>query len=202
MLLSKKITLTAGTVTVVSLFVATVCASRFRQVAGPALGIEIALAKPFYIPAATSNRRMSAVVRTPVAKEYSGGEITAIRLAPVMEGDKVKVTVYALLGDADDIKNITSCKDWDSLQAIKVGTYTAGLDEEVSVSKLRDYGISFETGDLKFHVVPRKVFPQNGGGECGCAGCGTLQCCPNSGKCMSCGGCGQACCNSEASLEP
>jgi hypothetical protein len=203
MLLSKKVTITVTAVTFLSLLVATTYASRFRQsaVPPPALGIEISLAKPFYIPAATSNtsKKMSAVVRTLVGEVDSGREITAVKLAPVMEGDKVKVTVYALLGDADDIRNIKSCKDWDSLKSVDVGTYTVGLDEEVSITKLRDYGIRFENGDLTFRVVPKKVFPQHspldGGGDCGCASCGGLQCCPNPGYCIGCGECGQACCN-------
>lgn len=201
MLLSKKVVVTAIAVTIISILVATTYASRFRQsaVPAPALGIEIALAKPFYIPAATSTKRMSAVVRTPIVEGGSGQEITAVKLAPVMEGDKVKVTVYALMGDANDIKNITSCKDWDSIKSVTVDTYTVGLDEEVSITKLRDYGIRFENGDLKFRVVPKKVFTQyspfEGGGGCDCASCGALQCCPNPGYCIGCGSCGQACCS-------
>lgn len=206
MFVSKKVALTLMGIAAISasLFVATVYGSRFEQSAAPALGIEIALAKPFYVPAATDTKGMSAVVRAPINGEYSGREITAVKLVPVMEKDKVKVTVYALIGDQNDIKEITSCKDWDLLESIKIDTYIAGLDEEVSISKLRDYGVRYESGDLKFRIVPKKVFPQypqmprspSGGGGCGCASCGTLQCCPNPGSCIGCGTCGQACCNS------
>jgi hypothetical protein len=201
-LLSKKVVLTAVAVTSALLTVATTYASLLQKSAAPALGIEIALAKPFYIPAATGNRKMSAVVRAPVTEEYSGREVTAVKLAPVMEGDKVRVTVYALIGDVTDIKNIISCKDWDLLESKTVDTFLAGLDEEISIKKLRDYGVKFETGDLTFRIVPKKVFPQmplhgGGGDECECASCGTLQCCPNPGNCIGCGSCGQACCNSQ-----
>ena len=201
MLLSKKVTLIAIAVCI-SLLVATTYASRFQHSAALPLGIEIALAKPFYIPAATSSRKMSAVVRPLAAEEYSGHEIAAVKLSPVMEGNKVKVTVYALIGDESDIENVKSCKDWDSFESVTVGTYVAGLDEEVSVTKLRNFGVNFETGDLKFRIVPKKTFQQmdiplgsDDSGDCGCASCGTLQCCPNPGYCIGCGVCGRACCN-------
>jgi hypothetical protein len=197
MLLSKKFVFTAIAVTALSLLAATTYASRSLLMAAPPLAIEIALAKPFYLPAATGDRRMSAVVRAPIADEDSGQEITAIKLSPVMDGDKVKVTVYALIGDVSDIKTIKNCKDWDALETIIIGTYTAGLDEEISITKLRDFGIRFETGDLKFRVVPKRQIrmPLDGPGDtCGCASCGTLECCPNPAHCIGCAECGQACC--------
>lgn len=201
MLLSKKVALTAIALTFASFLVATTYASMSQKPSPPALGVEIALAKPFYIPAATGSRKMSAVVRAPVSQEYSGREITAVKLSPVMEGDKVRVTISALIGDVADIKNITSCKEWDALESVTVDTYLAGLDEEISVKKLRDYGVNFESGDLTFRIVPKKVFPQipfyntDGDDECECGSCGNLQCCPNPGYCIGCGvSCGQVCC--------
>ncbi|MDQ3802542.1 MAG: hypothetical protein M3416_01610 [Acidobacteriota bacterium] len=196
MLLSKRATLTTVTVTFLSLLVVSAYAMHTPRLEEPTLGIELALKKPFYIPASRGDGGMSAVVRTTLTESDSEREvISAVKLTPVMEGDEVKVTVFALIGDAS---NIIKCRDWDSLKSIKIETYVAGLDEEVSISKLGDYGVNFEDGVLKFRVVPRKVFPQWGGwaGEgCGCASCGTLQCCPNPGYCINCGKCGFVCCN-------
>lgn len=199
MFLSKMPTRVAVALASFSLLVISTYAARVHWSTPPALGIEIALKKPFYIPAATDDKGMSAVVRTPVVDIIPGRElISAVKLVPVMEGNKVKVTVSVVIGDTSNIK---TCKDWDSLKSIPIGTYTAGLDDEVSIVKLRDYGVKFESGDLKFRIVPKKTFALSpvmnkplGSGDCGCASCGTLQCCPNPGFCLGCGECGSACC--------
>jgi hypothetical protein len=199
MVISKKAILTAVIFTAFSLLVISAYANRTPRYDESGLGIEIALKKPFYIPAASPGARgMSAVVRTPLAENVSEHEaISAVKLVPVMDGEKVKVTVFGLIGDAS---NITTCRQWNSLKPIEIATYVASLDEEVSVQDLRSHGVSFENGDLKFRVVPKKIFPlmpQFGaeGGGCGCAGCDRLQCCPNPGQCISCGACGSACCS-------
>ncbi len=196
MLLSKKLFLAALAVTSLSVLAVSAYSARSPRPEATPLGIEIALAKPFYIPAATGDKRMSAVVRTRLDEADAGREaVSAVKLVPVMDGDKVKVTVFALIGDAS---NVTTCKGWDDLKSVEVDTLVAGLDEEVSVTKLRARGVKFENGDLKFHVVPVKTFPlslpMNAPG-CGCASCGSLQCCPNSGYCIGCSDCGYACCN-------
>lgn len=199
MMISKKALLTALAFIAPSLLVISAYANRTPQPNEVALGIEIALKKPFYIPAASPGARgMSAVVRTPLAENVSEHEaISAIKLVPIMDGEKVKVTVIGLIGDAS---NITSCSQWSSLKPIEIATYVASLDEEVSIQDLRSHGVYFENGDLKFRVVPKKIFPQMpqtqyGTDGCGCAGCGRLQCCPNLHECMDCSTCGQACCN-------
>lgn len=194
MLLLTRTALTTVAVTFLALLIVSAYAAEVKRSDEYALGIEIALSKPFYIPASTGNGGMSAVVRTRLADNESDDEaISAVKLVPVVEGDKVKVTVSALVGDTHGIK---TCKEWDSLKSISIDTVVAGLDEEVSIRKLSDYGVKFEKGDLKFRVVLKKVFkptpPLQAG--CGCADCGGLQCCPNWGFCLGCGGCGSACC--------
>jgi hypothetical protein len=167
-----------------------------------ALGIEIALAKPFYVPAATGTKITSVVVRVPLAEGADPQkEVSAIKLEPKMDHGKVSVEVFALRGNADNIK---TCREWDSLQATAVGTYVASLDEEVSLTKLREYGVNMGKDPLTFRVVPKRTLsplPTQDGfgplsGGCGCASCGGLICCPNGGHCLGCGSCGSACCNS------
>jgi len=194
---SKKICLTALTVLAFSLLLVPSSVGWSGRRAAPQLGIEIALKKPFYVAAALPGKSVSVVVTTPPSEgNYEDEPISAVKLVPLMEGDKVKVTVFGLIGEAGNIK---TCKEWNALKSIKIGSFVAGLDEEVTISQLRYYGVSFETGDLKFRVVPKKAFPRDleaAGGECGCGSCGGLQCCPNPGYCINCGECGRVCCGS------
>lgn len=197
MFISRKLCLTAVTVFALSLLVVPASAGRSGRRAAPQLGIEIALKKLFYVPAALAGKSVSVVVKTPPLEgNYEHEPISAVKLVPLMEGDKVKVTVFGLIGEAGNIK---TCKEWNALKSIKIGSFVAGLGEEVTISQLRDYGVSFETGDLKFRVVPKKVFRQldweASGGRCDCGSCGGLQCCPNPGFCIGCGECGSVCCS-------
>jgi hypothetical protein len=195
MVVSRKIYLTAIAITALSLLAISAYAARPSRRTAPQLGIEIALKKPFYMPAAVNGKSVSAVVKPSASEGNSEHEpISGVKLVTLMEGDKVRVTVFALIGEAGNIK---TCKEWDALKSIKIGSFVAGLDEEVSISQLRNYGVSFETGNLKFRVVPKRVFPQLDQGieGCGCASCGGLQCCPNPGYCIKCGSCATVCCN-------
>ena len=196
---AKKACLAGLVVASLSLLIGSASALRAAPARESSLGIEIALKKPFYIPAATTSREISAVV--PVEEGAAQRGISAVRLVPVMVGDKVKVTVFPLSGDAS---NITKCEEVKALKSEKVATYTAGLDEEITISKLSESGVLFDGKPLTFRIVPRKVFPQhelpvgNGsgyGGVCECSSCGTSQCCPNQGHCVRCGSCAYVCCN-------
>lgn len=199
MRISKRTILIAIGALLVSLLVVAAYARKPRRVMAPPLGIEIALSKPFYVPAAAGGKTTMIVIRVPVADGASQGQdaISAIKLEPKMEGDKVKVSVFALIGEANNIK---TCRDWDALKSTPVGTYVAGLDEEVSLVKLRDFGVSMGNDPLTFRVVPRRILsplPQDQGkeGGCDCASCGGLICCPNPGYCIGCGSCGSVCCS-------
>jgi hypothetical protein len=119
-----------------------------------------------------------------------------VKLEPKMENGKVRVAVFALKGNAENIK---TCREWDALQAIQVGTYLAGLDEEVSLTKLEEYGVNLGKDPLSFRVVLKRTLsplpPNLPGGGCGCASCGGLICCPNPGYCLNCDSCGSVCCS-------
>lgn len=163
------------------------------------LAIEIALSKPFYVPAATADKNTKIVIRVPISygSDDGAGPVSAIRLEPKMEGDKVRVTVYALVGEPDDIR---TCRDWDGLKSMPVGAYLAGLNDEVSLVKLRDLGVSMGNDPLTFRVVPKRALsplPQDVimGGDCECATCGGTICCANPGMCLGCGSCGFVCCS-------
>lgn len=182
-----------------SLLLVAAYAKETRQLKSVPLGIEIALKKPFYVPAGKTTK---IIIRVPIMDGNNQGEdqVSAIRLEPRMEGDKVKVNVFTLVGEAD--KNIKTCRDWDALKSNFVGSYVAGVDEEVSLVKLQDLGVRMGSEPLTFRVVPRRTLsplpPQHeplGGDGCECGSCGGLICCPNGGQCIGCGSCGQVCCS-------
>ena len=118
------------------------------------LAIEFAMSKLFYVPASSASEKAKCIViRVPTEKQTErSNAVSAIRLEARMEGDKVRVAVYALRGDADNI----TFKDWDALKSNLVGTYLVGLDETVQVVKLKDYGGVVGDAPLTFRVVPRK----------------------------------------------
>jgi hypothetical protein len=195
--LLKRFLLISTVAIALSLTLVAVYAGRAEPLTTPlALGIEIAVDKPFYVPAATTDRVTSMFIRVTPAEAKDGSEsVSVIRLDPRMENDKVKVTVYALSGSVGDI---TTCRDWDSLKAVMVGTYVAGLDDEVALSKLQDYGVGVGQKPLTFRVVPKRMLSPlpifHAPDPCECGTCGGLICCPNPGQCLNCGSCGSFCC--------
>src|SRR5215813_12657686 len=83
---------------------------------GEPLAIEFAMERPFYIPAsAGSERAKFVVISVPPDQQAVPGKnvVSAIKVEPKMEGNKVIITVYALRGDPD---HIISCRDWDALK--------------------------------------------------------------------------------------
>lgn len=192
-----RVALLTALIVSVSLSVASYSTKSHVATPAPALGIEIALAKPFYVPAATDNKLMQVVVRVPSTETTSPEAVSAVKLEPRMDGDKVRVDVFALVGPTTNIK---TCKDWDALKSTRVATYVAAVDEEVSLTKLQEFGISMATDPLTFRVVPKRTLspvPQTQTeGGCGCGSCGGLICCPNPGHCLGCGECGDVCCSS------
>lgn len=195
----KRTTAIATGILLTALLGVAVSAMRLKPTPIAPLGIEIALAKPFYIPA---GKTTMVVIRVPAPDTSSPEEaVAAIKLEPRMDGNAVKVNVFTLVGDAD--KNIKTCRDWDTLKSNFVGSYVAGVDEEVSLVKLRDLGVRMGNDPLTFRVVPRRTLspvppqhdPVGGGGGCDCGSCGGLICCPNPGQCIGCGTCGQVCCS-------
>lgn len=195
MRLSKGTILVAVSVLFASILV--VAGYARKPVTAPPLGIEIALVKPFYIPAAAGDKTTMVVIKVPLVDGMPLGKdaVSAIKLEPKMEGEKVRVSVFALSGELGEVK---TCRDWNQMKSTPVDTYIAGVDEEVSLSKLKDFGISMGNVPLTFRVVPRRTLspaPQANPGGCECASCGGLICCPNPGYCLNCGSCGTVCCS-------
>jgi hypothetical protein len=160
------------------------------------LAIEIALSKPFYVPAATGTRVTKVVIRVPLVDDKNPDSVSAVKLEPKMEGDRVRVDVYALSGPT---AGIITCKGWDALKTTKIESYIARLDEEVALTKLVDLGIRMGDQPLTFRVVPKRILspvPDNSQLEgCECGSCAGLICCPNPGYCLGCGSCGSLCCS-------
>src|SRR5216683_5556512 len=155
------------------------------------LGIEISLSKSFSLPASNTGQKLAAFIRVPVkaGSETEETRISAIKLAPEMLGDKVKVTVSAISGDTSGIK---TCSDWKALKESPIRSYTLSEGEEVTVSELDNLGTNFKGGMLVFKAVAVSFMPaspQTKAGGCECGWCGGLACCPNSGYCLTCGSC-------------
>lgn len=195
---SYKVLLTAISAVLLSVVLVKAYADEGKLTTPPPapLAIEIALSKAFYVPAATTGKSIFVVIRVPAANVKSQGQdaITALKLQPIMDGDKVKVTVVGLIGEPDRVK---TCSDWDALKSRPIATYVAGLDEEVSLVELKDFGVSMGTNPLTFRVVPKRILspvPDELPGGCDCGSCDNLICCPNPGYCLGCGSCGSFCC--------
>lgn len=159
-----------------------------------ALGIEIlSLKKVFYIAASDTTK----VVIRAYSDTYPGN-ISAVRIEPRMDGEKLNVTVSALVGEPGDVR---TCSDWDTLKTLPLAVVSAGVDEEVTVTKLSEYGIFVgDNSPLTFRVVPKKPAPPviqgvQMGGDCECGTCGGTTCCANPGRCLGCGSCGYVCCS-------
>lgn len=155
------------------------------------LAIEIGLQKPWTVSAAVDRQKTGAFVRIPAAVANKIG-YSAIKLMPKMVGDKVEVAVSGLSGDIAAVK---TCSDWGTLKETFLATYTLREGQEVSVSQLSNLGPNFNNGTLTFRAV--MFDEEDGGGGCGCGRCGSLACCPASGKCIGCGDCGDVCCLSQ-----
>jgi hypothetical protein len=180
---------------VVTVLVGAVYARRAPEVpAGMTLAIEIPMKNgPFTVPAAGPRNEVSAHIKVPSAQP---GQATAVRLMPRLVNDRVQVKVYALYGD---VSKVATCEDWEQMKSSYVGEYTAGNGGEFAVSELSSLGVSFGEKPLTVRVVPLKLAPRAVQEEvivvaCQCGGCGGLSCCPNDGKCLSCGDCGSVCC--------
>jgi hypothetical protein len=168
-----------------------------RATAQRGLGIEIALSKSFYVPAANAGQKLAAFIRVPAKADNTSQaeQISAIKVAPEMVGDKVKVTVSSISGDTSGIK---TCSDWSALKEMPVASYTLNEGEEVTVTQFANLGSNFKDGMLVFKAVPLRAAPQQAPksppGGCGCGWCGGLSCCPNPGYCLTCAPCGDVCC--------
>jgi hypothetical protein len=188
---SRRITL--ATLTILACLTAGIIYRAYaKQMDAVPLGIEIALSKPFYVPAASVNRVTKVVIRVPLSDDNNQDAISAIKLEPKMEGEKVRVDVYGLSGST---AGIITCQGWDALKSTSIGSYVASLDEDIALTKLADFGVRMGDRPLTFRVVPKRVLsPTPGDEECECGSCAGLICCPNPGYCLGCGSCGSVCC--------
>lgn len=192
--------LVAPLLLVASLIVVFAERSQDGSAAQSRLGIEVNLKKPFFVPAATSGKNTSAFIRlaTTAGKTSQAEQVSAIKLAPKMVGDKVELTLYAVYGDTT---GITACSDWKALRQTTLATYTLRNGEQVALSQLANIGTGFKDKSLTFTAVPLKTSlsaPTEEG--CECCTCGGTECCPNKGKCLGCGSCGDCCCRGEEEM--
>ncbi|HVF50226.1 MAG TPA: hypothetical protein VNA19_09085 [Pyrinomonadaceae bacterium] len=166
------------------------------------LGIEITTntaTDPLYLPVALSTQKNRLYATIPV---QNGGEVSAIRIVPVMKGSRVKFDVYAVSGD---LSKAQSCADRLLLPSKLAASHTGGKYQTITVNgegwwanirvveKRADPTLSKNPANgASFVKTSAQVEPV--AGDCGCAGCaGGIRCCPNKGDCMQCP-CGTVCC--------
>ena len=199
----RKVSLLAACLTLLSVVTVFTTSRQKAQQATPALGIEIATSKGLLFLPASSTRKVT-VTHIMVPLGAGGGapgeRVSAIRIMPRMEGDKVKVSVYSVYGDASAAK---SCADWKALRASALASYTVGNGESVTLNELPALGVKLSEGALTFRVVPNKNAPPApttpiaaaaAANDCVCALCNGMGCCANAGECVRCNQCGPVCC--------
>lgn len=171
------------------------------------LGVEISVngdAGALYLPVASPAQKNRLYATVPVV---NGGEVSAVRVVPVMRGARVKVEVYAVSGD---LTKAQSCADRLLLPSKLLATHTVEKNETATVAGA---GWSATITAVERRPEPAASSKGQGGGQpsivktstqleqvepvagdCGCAGCaGGIRCCPNKGDCMQCP-CGTVCC--------
>jgi hypothetical protein len=169
------------------------------------LGIEIrtnASADTLYLPVALPTQKNRLYATVPVE---NGGEVSAVRIIPIMRGSRVRFEAYAVSGD---LTKAQSCADRLLLPSKLIATRTVGKDEIAILSgegwsatvkgvERRADPVSSKKqadGQASFIKTSIQQEPAADAGGCGCAGCaGGMRCCPNKGDCMQCT-CGTVCC--------
>ena len=145
------------------------------------------------LPVSLSNKTPVTHILTP-SKINDGSlkeQVSALRIASQMDSGKVKVTVYAIYGDANAAK---SCSDWKSLKAVAISSYNISEGETATVSEMS--GVNLGGKQLTFRVVPMEISLTSASAasnDCICAVCNGRGCCPNYMDCENCG-CGPVCC--------
>ena len=170
------------------------------------LGVEIrtnAGADAIYLPVASPGQKNRLYAFVPVE---GGGEVSAVRVVPVMRGNHVKFDVYAVSGDLTKMQN---CADRLLMPSRLVATHTAEKYQTVTVQgegwsasvraveRRPEPAAAKKPGDGQPAFVKTSAQVEPVVGPCGCASCtGGIRCCPNRGDCMQCP-CGTVCCTGE-----
>jgi hypothetical protein len=112
------------------------------------------------------------LIRMPVKDERFG----AILLSAKFENDLVSVS---LAGEREP------------LDTLLLGRYAFSRGESGGQTVAVDEIKSTRNEAWRLRIIP----PGTGKAMAGCCGCANfkVQCCPHSGKCLSCGGCGECC---------
>lgn len=162
------------------------------------LGVEINTRNPFYFPAATGNETITGLVRVGKSENASSEDITGLKIAPTMEGGKVRVEVFAVYGDIHAVK---SCKELAAFKNKLLGSQILNKGESLNLSELANLKRTENEEPLFVKIVGMKKdyndnpFEKTSGiaQVSGCGSCGNLLCCPAPGKCLGCGDCGLVC---------
>lgn len=180
-------------IVLLAVFVGVLAQQRMQQ-KHSGLGVEIVTDGGLLtLPVSSSSKTPVMHILTPpkISDDSLKEQISALRIASQMDAGKVKVTIYAIYGDASAAK---SCSDWKSLKAVAISSYNISEGETVSVSELS--GVNLGGKQLTFRVVPVKISPTDAStnpNDCICAVCNGRGCCPSYGDCEDCG-CGPICC--------
>jgi len=161
----------------------------------PLLGIEVttnAMDNPLSVPINTVAGKKQLFVTVPVKDKT--GEVSAIRIVPAIEDDKIKLDIFYL---SDDYWKSKRCVDTQLLKSSRVETRFIEKDGTLNLLKATDDKNS--PISIKAITFPAQITDEIEpvAGPCGCATCGRqnpLRCCPSEGNCLGCGNCGEVCC--------
>ena len=157
------------------------------------LGLEITTnssEKPLYFLVALPSDKRKPYATIPVS---GGGEVSAVRIVPLMENGTVNLDAYLVSGDIGQVK---SCAEMKLLPAKLLETRSVEEGKAITFGD-REWSITVR-------AVERRTLPpqdekllepaDTGCANCGSATCGGLTCTPCRGACMGCGRCGSVCC--------
>lgn len=153
----------------------------------------------FYIPVLPSGKRFAVLPGTE-------NGVSGVLIIPQLKGRRVDIEVSVLFGD---LERITSCQQLSKMVKEPVGTYSIHLDPtggEITIFDLMNFAVApvdVRVVQIKHDGATDEERALIGGGgitpQCSvnCCCCGSIECCPNPGRCIECADCGLCCSREE-----
>ncbi len=136
-------------------------------------------------------------VTIPIETEWVRGLLVATDL----EGDHLRVDFSGIYDDASTLQLGTYWFDlpehWSELRIAHLLGSGKALDWPEPSPQLETAPLpllELDSAGLNGWSIRLSTSPLLTKGSCSCCRCGSLLCCPNSGRCLGCGNCGNCCC--------
>ena len=142
----------------------------------------------------------------PVRLPIESPQVDSLQLTTRTQGDRLTAIFHTVTNDVDielfgtwelDLPpQISRLRQYAVETPVPLpGTDLTKIDVEAlpSVEMYELSGIQAGIWSMKITVLQPSVL-KAGQGTCACCSCSSLYCCPNAGKCLGCGDCGDCCC--------